>query len=117
MVMKPMVRKGKKGSREKRVFEPDMYKYGELFGKKEDENFLINNATFGSGNMNLNDTYGEAEVSNLPIFQPPAPCVRFCRYRCLLDALFGFFGLPPFHFVVIVLPPCNFQLILARLAP
>ena len=61
--MKPMVRKGKRGSREKRVFEPDMYKYGELFGKKEDENFLINNATFGSGNMNLKDTYGDPEIS------------------------------------------------------
>ena len=63
MVMKPMVRKGKKGSREKRVFEPDIYKYRELFGKKEDENFLINNATFGSGNMNLKDTYGDPEIS------------------------------------------------------
>jgi len=31
--------------------------------RKEDENFLINNATFGSGNMNLKDTYGEAKMS------------------------------------------------------
>jgi hypothetical protein len=30
---------------------------------EEDKNYLINNATFGSGNMNLNDTYGEAEIS------------------------------------------------------
>ena len=31
--------------------------------RKENENFLINNATFGSGNMNLKDTYGEAKMS------------------------------------------------------
>ena len=31
--------------------------------RKVDENFLVNNVTFGSGNMNLKDTYGEPEIS------------------------------------------------------
>lgn len=31
--------------------------------RKVNENFLVNEATFGSGNMNLKDTYGEAERS------------------------------------------------------
>jgi len=30
---------------------------------RESENFLVNNVTFGSGNMNLKDTYGEPEMS------------------------------------------------------
>lgn len=31
--------------------------------RKVNENFLVNNVTFGSGNMNLKDTYGEPEMS------------------------------------------------------
>lgn len=31
--------------------------------RKVNENFLVNNVTFGSGNMNLKDTYGDPEIS------------------------------------------------------